>query len=453
MIFSPAKSWFGACLQAGKPAIVRSTRSLTGRISHAAVAAPAAATNKNLAPAAGCIGIHESLTLWLDTPFSSRNKAASVLPAMLDVQLPFQLNDCCYCFTRFRKNESGNLSALAVAARRAIVEQKIQAYQACGLDPVIIDHEGLALWDASLREKPPLPGAVRAVVCLEPDHAAFVTGTGREYRNSHSLRLPATPGADASPDDIFRRIHRNLRAELQSAARVEWLFCGSLARQPAFIGNLHRLLSAEWPGPFAAHKFPDVFLPRALAARALAGGAERCNLRQGDLTHPGLRRAQKRKATASTALFLAAGIVLCAFNLAWQAAGAAFDRAARNEITRLAAEIAPGAVIPYGREAEEAAKIVRKKSSDNAPALDYFARPLPVRLADIISAGKECRVAFMRLELSREKTAVSGTSEDWNYCERLEKQLRHFGYQTEMERKEAQDDNLVHFNLRGTAKP
>ena len=456
MSFFFTKTWYGASPSAKMPRIVRSTRSLTGRISHSTVAWPLSSpaekpnTIEHITPVAGCIGIQESLTMWLETPFTSKGKAVNVLPSMLDVQLPFPLDDCCYCFARFRRTASRTISVLAVATRRATIQKSIDQYKACGIDPVVIDHEGLALWRESLRENVPRSEIIRVIINLEADHVSFVIGSGNIFQNAHSMQMPDASGTETKPEEIFQLIHRILCAELQAGQKVEWLFCGALARQPAVINALHRLLSAEWPGPFMVHKSPETFLSRALSSRALVDGDAACNLRQGELTHTDLRIEHKKRSVRVLLLLFVTGLAICAFNLTWQIAGALQFKTAKQEISRLAGIIVPDRTIPYGREVEEARKSVQKRTKDFAPVLNVFAQPLSTRLAEIINTGKNCRLSFTRLNISRDKIIINGTSEDWNYCERLAKLLENTGYKTEMERTEGLDDNLVHFTVKGS---
>lgn len=404
-------------------------------------------------PVAGCIGINESLTLWLDTPFKSKNKAGKVLPAMLDVQLPFPLEDCCYCFVQFHRKAAETFSVLAVAARRAAVQQQLDQYLALGIDPIIIDHEGFALWRQSLREKPPGPDTTRVVVSLEPDHVAFAIGSGSLYLNAHSIQIAPDASSGMNAEETFKRMHRILCAELQTKKPVEWIFCGPLARQPMVVNALHRLLNGEWPGALMVPKSPETFLPRALSSRALSGARLSCNLRQQELMHPSVRVERKQRSARTVAMLLLIGLLLCAFNLSWQIIGSFYFNNAKQTIVRLTRELVPDQTVNYGREAGEVRQITQKRRTDFEPVLNMFAQPLAIRLAGIINAGKEANLNYTRLEISRNKVTINGTAEDWNYCEQLLKHLRNIGYKAEIERREAEEDNLVHFIVRGTIQP
>jgi hypothetical protein len=146
-------------------------------------------------------------------------------------------------------------------------------------------------------------------------------------------------------------------------------------------------------------------------------------------------------------------MTICAFNLAWQIAGSIQLANAKQEIARLTRELVPDRAIPYGREVDEAQKIVQKRMNDFAPVLHIFAQPLAIRFAEIINTGQEAGLSFTRLEITRDKITISGTTEDWNYCELLVKRMENIGYKAALERTEGQDDNLVHFVVKGGAQP
>lgn len=443
MTISLINYWRGASFSGPNLIMTRSSRSLGGRISHSKISTAPGKEGK----IAGCIGINESLTIWLDTPFNSKNKAVKILPSMLDVQLPFPLEDCCYCFTQFRQKKTNALSVLAVAARRSSVQQRIASYQAAGLDPLIIDHEGLAIWEQSLREKPSQADTPRVIFSLEPDHIAIVIGEGKIFLNSHSLKTSSGLTAEIKSGDILSRIQRILRAELQAKKSSEWVFCGSLARQSENVNLLYNSCKNIWQGALTVHEAPELLLPRALSSRAITRSA--CNLRQNELIHPAMKEAQKRRSAHMLLISLLAGILLSAFNLAWQVIGTVQFNKAKQAISALCKELAPDMAIPYGREESQLQQIMQKRSADFAPALDMFAQPLSIRLAGIINAGKEADLNFTRLELSFCQALINGTAEDWNYCDLLADYLKTLGYKTEIERREAADDNLVHFSVKG----
>ena len=172
---------YGVTLAGGVAVTVRAWRSSGGTVRQAVLTPGETAVRRppagGLAESArsggvtvGCLAVQESLTLWLNSPLASRAKAEKVLPALLDIQLPFPVEDCLYRFVEFRRTPEGTVSALVCAARREAIQACLERYQAQGTDPMLLDHEGLALWTQSLVEWPAEPRRYRVLICLANDH-------------------------------------------------------------------------------------------------------------------------------------------------------------------------------------------------------------------------------------------------------------------------------------------
>jgi hypothetical protein len=454
------RSCYGVVLAGATPTIVRSRRTAFGGIQHAAVTpADAAAWQQWLLERArpdtvvvGCLPVQESLTLWLQAPFASSSKAEKVLPSLLDVQLPFPLENCRYCFADIRRMPDDATRALAVAARLENLQARLHACREAGFDPVLLDHEGLALWTQS-REEYSLPTAARRVILhLDSDHVALVIGQGDCYENAHSVQagLPAA-GADFQPflAGLVNRLQRILRAELSDAAGLHWLASGPGARNASLLNALHQALAGEWPGARAVHLEPETFLARALGTRALTGGAFRCNLRINDLAHPLLVKKIRGRALTTAALFLAVGLLLCGINLAWKLVATQRANAIKQAVAGLTAELSPGIKMPYGQELREVQKIAAQRQEREAPFLNPFEPSLAVRLAELIRVGKEQDVGYETLTLQRAGFVLGGAADDWDQCERLAAGLRALGYTVKLERQEAGAESQVHWTIKG----
>lgn len=392
----------------------------------------------------GCLAVQESLTLWLNSPLTSRAKAEKVLPSLLDIQLPFPVEDCLYRFVEFRRTPEGTVSALVCAARREAIQACLERYKAQGADPMLLDHEGLALWTQSLLECPAEPGRHRVLICLADDHTTFVIGCGERYGNAHSLQMAASPTAAV---DLVNRLQLILHADLPESAGVQWLFCGVRAAEAAVIDALYRPLAVVWPGPLTVTKDPAAFLARALCVRALKRGPLRCNLRRQSFTHLAVRRAADERARAAAVGILVAGILLIAFSLTSNLLGARRFNRVKSGIAALAGELAPGVTIPYGREIPEVQKAWERQAPLTAPFLDAFAPSLAVRLAEVIKAGQASAVRFETLNLKRNSLALTGVTEDWDQCGQLERRLKAMGYSVKLERQEAVAETDVRFTV------
>lgn len=393
---------------------------------------------------AGCLAVQESLTLWLNSPLASRAKAEKVLPALLDIQLPFPVEDCLYQFVEFRRTPEGTVSALVCAARREAIQACLERYQAQGTDPMLLDHEGLALWTQGLVEWPAEPRRHRVLIYLANDHATLVIGCGKRYGNAHSLQMPASPTPN---DDLINRLQLILHAGLPADTGVQWLFCGAHTGEAAMVEMLHRSLTSVWPGPLTLIAEPAAFLARALCARALKRGPLRCNLRQQNFTHPAVRRAADARARAAAAVILIAGILLAGFSFTSRLLGERRFNRIKSEIAAVAGELAPGVTIPYGWEIPEVQKAWEKQAPQTAPFLDAFTPSLAVRLAEVIKAGQASAVRFETLSLKRNRLILTGVAEDWDQCGQLEQRLKALGYTVKLERQEAVAEAEVRFTV------
>ncbi len=455
-----ARACYGATGSGPSPLVVRTRRGAGGRIRHVVLtAADAAAWRQWLldsvqsdAAVIGCMAVQESLTLWLQTPFASISKAKKVLPALLDVQLPFPLESCRYHFVDIRRMPDGTTHALAVAARVENIRARLDICRAQRWDPILLDHEGLALWTQS-REEHPLPSDVRRIILhADLDHVTLIVGQGDRYGNAHSVQtgLPAAGSESQAPTaGLVGRLQRILRAEIQDTAAIHWMACGAGACNEPLIKSLHQALAGEWPGVLTIHREPEAFLARALGTRALTRGPLRCNLRSHAQAHPALLRRIRARKLTTAGLFLAVGLFLCGLNMAWRLLTAQREADLKQAVSNLAAELAPGVTIQYGQEIREAKKIAAQRLERETPFLDTFEPSLAGTLAELIRAGTAPNMTYETLTLQRQGFTLNGASDDWDQCERLTVRLRELGYAAQLERHEAVGEGQVCFSIKG----
>ncbi|MBN1670599.1 MAG: hypothetical protein JXR37_06180 [Kiritimatiellae bacterium] len=428
---------YGIDLRPDSCVVVRGTR-LRGRLACTTVDARAAEAESGGGRRAtvGCLSVAESIVRPLEAPFASRKKALKVFPSMLDVELPFPLENCVYGFLLPRRTEEGRVCALAVAARVADVQARLAAFQARGLDPVILDHEGLAIWAQSVKERPAQAGVTRVVLHLGPSHTAVAVGKGDAFISAHAAGVSG-----------LNQIERVLRA-LGEAGPREYAWTGPGAADERHVAALAEPLVRVLPGSSFCHDEPDTFLARALAARTLERDPSQCNLRTGPLTHPRLRAERRRYAVTTAALYLAAGLLLCAANAGWWAAAARLDSRAKQAVTSLAGALAPHATIQPGMEARAVEAALRKDAPLMEPFQNALGRSLTATLAAIVTAGHDNQLRYQTLSLRRADVTLDGTAADWDRCERLLPVLRQAGYAVRLDRHEAGADERVRFSIR-----
>jgi hypothetical protein len=442
------KACLGVDVQGPRAVFVRADRS-RGQARCVALSAEAAAEAARAGlPVAGCLTSRESFTRWLEAPFPGFARAARVLPTLLDIQLPFPLEDCVYAVAAMRKAGRTAVRALAVAARAETVRKTLAAFSTRGLDPVRLDQESLALWTQSLEEAPPArqaQAAWRAVVYIGDDRCTVVLGQGCDFVDAHGA-----PAGDAG------QIGRILRSHLPPGTNVCWFWAGPGAADAGRLAAVRERLTAEWPGVSAVASAPESFLARAVATRALTGGPLRVNLRTGALAHPAdAREMLRRQAAAAWALILS-GALLAAVSLAANA------RLARQETRlELARQALAGRLAGHGigeAKGEQALRIVANAVAAREEALRPFAAAFQPSLCDRLQAilvlGRQQGLTYDALSLSGDQVAVRGTAPDWKSCENLLGYLQTAGYAARVERKEpALQEERVSFTISAGGTP
>lgn len=434
----------GVDVAAGRLIVARATRSGRGA-AIAAVADPVAelaGAGPRVAVAA-CLPERESFSRWLEAPFASRSKARRVLPSMLDVQLPFPLAECVYRAVAETEAASGSCRTLVAVARLADIRRRLDSLREAGVDPHVLDQEGLALWARGLVEAPPEGGGLRVVAYWGEDRLTLAVGRGRELAAAHTMRQPR-------PDEIDRLLRAGAR---EPGPGGLWLWCGPSASDRASVEALHAAVSARWPGECRVADAPAGFLARALAERAICPAALPCNFRVGGLAHPGVVAMARRSAILVRVAFLALGLGLCGVNLAWQTAVGRREAAMRGEMGRLAASVAGSVRVPSGGEVLIARRALDREASALAPVLRLYRPSAASTLRDLIDQAARDGVALELVSIAPGSVAVEGVAADPAACERLAAGLRQAGYPARIERRESAGKGAVRFSIITAKKP
>lgn len=390
---------------------------------------------------AASLGPRECVTQWLEVAMASRAKVLKVLPTVFDIQLPFALEDCAYAFLGVARLPGGRSRALGVATRRQDLDRRLTQWASLGIDPAVVDAEGLALWAQSVAEAPGEggdPGTVRVVAYRGADRATLAIGVAGEYRSAHAVRLE-----DAA--QVRRLIRAAAGAPVHSLA---WFWAGPGA-SPGTGEPLLAALREEWTCTATLHRDPATFLARALAVRALSPGAWRCNLRSGPQEHPALTRRRARHGFRGIGIMLAAGVLLCAVN----AASSAFlHRAALRreqgflDLARTLAGPSLGAA-----KGEHALSTVRRRVADREKALAVYVRQLAPSLTlvlrDMLEVAAAEHVTLESVAVSDARITVTGRGPAWESCRAVVAGLEARHFTTKVERGDALPDGGIPFTI------
>lgn len=438
--------WAGSCygvdLQGDDAVVVRAARS-RGRVTTVRIPSDDPAFREKIGRGAACVGClssRESFARWVEVPLPASKKARKVLPSVLDIELPFSLETCVYEFFGIEQTARGTTRALAVVARLADVEKKVEACRRAGIDPVVLDQEGLAIWTQGLHEAPLSsaggPGVTRVIVYLGGDRTCVAIGHGEAFVSAHGL-------GRADGVSLIR-----LLKTCQLPDTVQWAWAGPGAADGEAVGALHAELARHWPGPSFVHPEPEAFLARAVATRALLAGPWRCNLRLGPAQHPRIERRQRSQSVKAALLFLTAGLLLVGVNLAWSRAVRAREARIDQAFDALRDRLL-GYRLPV--KGEKAIAAVRLKLEQDwqrlAPFVDAFGPSRRETLIGVMDIGSRRGLTYDTVSLAPGSVLISGLAPDWKSGEELAAYLRQAGFRVALGRKEALANEKIPFTV------
>lgn len=406
----------------------------------------------------GAVSPQIAFARWLHTPLNSVEKSLRVLPSLLDVQLPFPVEQCEFVAARIRRAPNRAVDLLAVACRRDDLRARLAEYEALGIQADMLDHEGLALWAQHVRECPEANSLPTVVAALYPNRVILALGEpGLDgFRAAQVVRLGTTDfqrGGRAACSDFVQRVRQILLLHLPEAPApyaLRWCWAGPGAAKT----DLRTMLESEMHvfGPPVYHVLPqpETFLARALAVRALFDDGMPCNLLIGRLLPPkALKRAQRAQRRTAFAM-AAAGLALLASASVIRATIAAQNRRLDTELARKAQSLSGLSRVPKGQEL----LLTRRALDERVAAATVFERALRDSLAEWTRAWlTECErrnVQCHGLSLRRESVSARGTLSDWNDGDALAAFLRETGFVPNLARKDADSNGRIPFTLSGS---
>lgn len=399
---------------------------------------------------AAALSVRDGFARWVDAPFASFRKSRKVLPTVLDVGLPFDLEDCFYTFPDFRRLPGGGMRVLGVVARQTTVAKRLENLRVQGVDPELLDYEGLALWSQSLLEYPGLqamPDGWRIVIWLCGDLSVLVVGRAGVFLNAHGVR--------AGDMAQLRRLVHGYWPDARPPAALQWCWAGPDLQKNTDVARIYPGLSGEMGGAHQVHDAPHLFLARALAVRAAGGGVVPCNLRLGVCAHPRAvsRGRMWRHGVARAAVV--AGVLLCGMAIGamcyMKIRTARMEQGFHRECSRLAGFDIGGA------RGEHALRMVRDAAVQKNTGQDRFLRlmasTLTADVADVMRVGAELDVRISELEMAEGRVVVRGATREWKAPERLLAMLQAKGYAAALQRGDALSDQWIAFSIDAGGAP
>lgn len=247
----------------------------------------------------------------VEAPFGSLVRARAVLPSLLDVQLPFPLEQCACAFAGLEKMSATASRAVALAMPKERLLALIADWRAAGVEPGWVEPETIALWRAHV----PVGAASAVVLYLADDRTVAVAGRDGIPVASFNARASWSDGAEpAAREKLRARIQQFLAGAFQAGTGADPVFVIS-GRGSGTSEGLREALAVE-PARWIVAPDAATGLARSLAASGLRPGTWSANLRTGDLASAGARRLEQRAWMRAALLTAASAIMLGAVAIA-----------------------------------------------------------------------------------------------------------------------------------------
>jgi len=400
---------------------------------------------------AAAITVRDSFTQWIEAPFASISKARKVFDSLLDLQIPFPVEDCVRAYTCAGVTPEKNVEALAVGAGKESVAALLEEMQAAGIDPEILDHEGLALWNVAAVDLPLRPGTPRLLIYLGEDRMVIAAGWKNRFglARSSGIEWEGDRLASQSLARISRRMARLIAAETRGE-RAEIVICGPRSEDFAGRQDLVAALGLAEQCEYAELDNAASLLACALARRAVGRSTGGLNLRRDEMCHPAIVAAERRRERRQALLALAAGILLCAGNIIFARTLLARKADVQERLQTRAQEVASMATLPpKGMEVKTAREELAKQSAA-ARRLENLFTPSEGSLALKLAAfAARHGIQLDRVDLRGGDALVAGTAADWDSCRLLNDFMLDAGYLVDLDRQDAGADERVHFSIKG----
>lgn len=414
------------------------------------------------AVAAG-IPVGQAIATTISAPFNSISKARRVFPTLLDIQLPFPLEDCLYNFTETQnassqrsnsKDKSSNedsytdtrisksIETLAIAARRTDIEKRLTVLADKGIDPHVLDYEGIALWTQLLHEFPNQKESsikdapFKIVVFLRGKECIITIGRGNTFLNAHKFKTENSANLDR-----YLQVQFNKLKESESNCRpeIEWFWAGSTNVIDPNSSNLKSHISKRWVGKSTTVDDPETFLARAYAIRVLLPGPRRTNLRTDNLTHKDAILHQHNTNNRTVLIYLLAGLILCCASAAWMYYTTIqhndFKKQYNNRITRILGYTPTARGKDLLRIAEDELQTI---TDQQKPLTEMFQPSLLIPIQKTVTTANHHDIKIEQFKLDRQQMQIKGTSPNLENIKSLQSALNSIGYPLDLNTQTAQ---------------
>lgn len=329
-----------------------------------------------------------------------------LVPTLLDVEIPFPVEESAFAVASIHRAADAAEILVAAVRRKDLQDFLGQTRQTTGLDPVIVDHEALAVWEECRLRQPPADRDCRLIAFRSGPRLLLISGSGDFPRAATTLDL--TTGSEGQiPSDISRRIPGLLRQAAPSGFhRLQWIWCG----EQIPVCGLDTLRTSLNLDIEEVHLSDSDLLAKAVARRALLpGGQSRFNLLSGDLKHPILISWENRRRIGLYTRFLGVSILIAALGLVFVARIHSLENQLAAKLRREASAISGISRVPAGQEVLIARRACRQRLQTLSPFREALSPQVSLLLRKLLEICRRRAIAVSDLVIGSDSARISGT--------------------------------------------
>ncbi|NCD35093.1 MAG: hypothetical protein EOL87_16960 [Spartobacteria bacterium] len=387
-------------------------------------------------------------TKLLKTPFASKRKALTVFPSMLDIQLPFSIDDC-----QFRVLDTvaddHSVTATAAGARNADITALFDQYEQCHLHPDMLLHPGVALRNSFQKELRTGTGS-SLLLWIRQSRVLLVHCTGTHIYDVQEWPLSQDLPAEKQ---LERRIKQSIltRINADSVQPVpdpieKIVICYSDDSDRALCSVLQQHLDTIMPE--AAIRIVDEAhaVENALLHRLITNDLKKDVLFTKTTEQTGTENKYRIALFVAICTIITLGFLFTACQL---------GRRRVAELTARRSEWAQnmlGYVPHLGQEMILCRRALEQDGQQWEKIQKMTASSICDATAIIAKTASDYAIALESLTVSQSYIVASGTAPDKGALNKLETALQSQGYTTKLQQN-ASSRNAWIFTLEGTAQP
>ena len=382
---------------------------------------------------------------WLRTPLKDKSKARKVLPGLLDLEIPFKLDDFRYFFLQLSDQASGAYAALAAAARVKEVTARRASLHEASVDIDLLDAESLGLWQGISSK---LGDAPSLVIDVSAERSLLLVADATTLH----FQLPVSSGVDdiksGAGATFVKSIQRALHAlpESLNYNHSVWL-SGQNAE-----GQVSELLEQALEKDAEVAYLPDgeSCIAQGLAERALQCSDTSLNFLLGEES-PSLVQAAQKTLRKWAAVFALTGLACLMATQIWQRSVEKRTAGYQQHITELAAKLSgqtPAQMKAYrGQEVLIATRAMDGRGLNASVFETAVSKGLLPQIADFLDVAGQHGIEIQHLRLSKQNLVIEGSASDWDVSENLLAEGQRQGYTLQLSRDRANSNERIPFRL------